>query len=331
MINSMSGDGTLDDPYDLGRSGYSLINNRELLVACLDACAATSVVEVGSERGLLTAELLDWAGETARVTSIEPSPTPELSALAEEHPSLTLVRSPSLEAIPSLARFDAYILDGDHNYYTVAAELDAIDARAGSEFPLVLAHDVCWPHGRRDTYYAPDLIPPGQRQPIEADAWVSPWDEGTSDGVGLEYPAVAAREGGPANGVLTAIEDFIASRDGLRFACVPAFFGLGVIWPEEVPWADDLAAVVGPLADHPVLKRLEANRVVHLLERQRLIRTTSGAAAGPAPEDDRTAELEDELRRLLGSRAFAIAARLSAMRGSDAVSPARLRSLLDRS
>ena len=155
----MPGDGAPEDPYDRGRTGYSLVNNRELVLGCLEARSARSVVEIGSEQGLFTAELLAWAGDEVRVAAVDPLPAPELAALAERSPTLTLARLPSVEAIPALPLFDAYILDGDHNYHTVAAELEAIETRAAGGFPLVLMHDVCWPHARRDSYYAPDRIP----------------------------------------------------------------------------------------------------------------------------------------------------------------------------
>jgi Methyltransferase domain len=318
----MAGDGAPGDPYDRIRVGYSLVNNRELVLRCLDAREARSVVEVGSERGLFTAELLTWAGERVRVAAVDPHPAPELLALAERSPTLKLVRSHSVDAIPQLPPFDAYILDGDHNYHTVSAELAAIESRAAGEFPLVLMHDVCWPHARRDCYHAPERIPTSDRQEIARDAWVSPWEDGLSDGYGIQYPASAVSEGGPRNGVLTAVEDFVATRERLRFARVPAFFGLGALWSRGAPWAGGVEEVIGSIDDHPVLERLEGNRITHLIERQRL------ALAGQAATARITA-LEDELRLLRGSRAVAIAERLSSISGSGAVSRARISELLD--
>ena len=102
---------------------------------------------------------------------------------------------------------------------------------------------------------------------------------------------------------------------------MPTFFGLGVLWPAGASWADAVEAFVGPLDEHPALERLEGNRVTHLLERQRLALACEAAAV-------RIAALEDELRRLLDSRAVAVAERLSSVRGSDAVSRARIGALL---
>lgn len=331
-------DGAPEDPYDRDRVGYSLANNRELVERCLEACDARSVVEVGAQHGLFTRELLAWAGDRVEILAIDPLPEAELIALAASNPSLRLVEAPSLEAIPSLPRIDAYILDGDHNYHTVTGELEAIELKAtGAGFPLVLFHDVCWPHARRDSYYAPDRIPAASRQPIVENGAVSPWEPGiTSDGSGIPFSAVAAREGGTKNGVLTAIEDFLRGREGLRFARIPAFFGFGALWPEDATWAPAVEAIVAPLDNHPVLERLEGNRVAHLLERQRLsalctdLIDARAADAADAGASARIAELEAELNTLLGSRAFAVAERISTARGSDAVSRERLRKLLSR-
>ncbi len=36
--------------------------------------------------------------------------------------------------------------------------------QAGIQLPLILCHDVGWPHASRDSYYAPETIPPEHRQ-----------------------------------------------------------------------------------------------------------------------------------------------------------------------
>ena len=129
---------------------------------------------------------------------------------------------------------DAVILDGDHNYFTLSEELRLIAELAGERpLPLLLFHDVCWPHARRDTYYDASRIPEDERPPIGKNVGLFPGEPGT-DPAGLPYPWAALREGGPRNGTVTAIEDFMGSREGLRFAIVPAFFGFGVVWPEAI-------------------------------------------------------------------------------------------------
>src|SRR5215212_8344842 len=208
------------DPYanDPGRWAHSLIHHAELLLPCLDTVGARSVAEVGAYAGDLTRVLVDWAAKSgARVAAIDPSPQDSLVELARENDALELVRETSLEALRHVEIPDAVVIDGDHNHYTVSEELRLIDERAGSELPLLLFHDVSWPHGRRDDYYAPELVPEDRRQPIAEGGGLFPGVEGVRPG-GLPYRGAAAREGGPQNGVLTAVEDFVAERDDLRLA-----------------------------------------------------------------------------------------------------------------
>jgi hypothetical protein len=296
----------IDPETDPGRWGHSLANLVEILVPCLEAAQVRSIVELGAYAGDLTTVLADWAtGAGARVSAVDPSPQDRLVWLAAERPNVELVRETSIAALPSIPRADAVIIDGDHNYFTVSEELRLIDAGEG-DFPLVLLHDVCWPHGRRDDYYAPDQIPAEHRQPIAEGGGVFPGEPGIVPGA-LPYRAAAAREGGPRNGVLTAVEDFVAERARLRLAVVPAFFGLGVLWSRDAPWTDALAAVLAPWDRNPLLARLERNRVFHLAAGH--VSLTEAAVAR-----QRSERREALLRRLLDSSAFAVAERLSRLR-----------------
>ncbi len=138
-------------------------------------------------------------------------------------------------------------------------------ARTAAELPLLLFHDVCWPHGRRDDYFDAELDPGGGPPPggrARRVGW-SPPSQACATG-GLPYPRSAAREGGPGNGVLTAIEDFVASREELRLVVVPAFFGFGAVWHRAAPYDDELRRILDPWDRNPILERLEASRVHHL-------------------------------------------------------------------
>jgi hypothetical protein len=237
-------------------------------------------------------------------------PPEELLELKRERPELELVRKTSLEALPDLEPAEAIILDGDHNYFTTSRELQIIDDRAPrAGMPLVLLHDVGWPLARRDAYEAPEQIPEEHRQPMAHAVGLAPGEPGVVPG-GLFYSNVAAREGGPRNGVMTAIEDFIKERDGLCLAVVHAFFGLGVIWHEDAPWAGKVEALLAPWDRNPILKRLEENRIWHLIarldldheldaERERAQR--DGRQATPQPSGFATRL--SALRRRLNSRA----------------------------
>lgn len=312
---------------DPERWGHSLGNVMELLLPCLDTAAPQSVVELGAYAGDVTRLLLRWAAGTgARVWSVDPEPQAALVQLAEEHAELELVRATSHDALATLPAADAVIVDGDHNYYTVSEELRLIAERAraeGAPLPLMLCHDVCWPHARRDSYYAPQLIPAQERQPTADGGFVFPGDEGLHAG-GLPYPCPAVREGGPRNGVLTAIEDFVADHDELALAIVPAFFGLGVVWRRDAPWAGELGQLLAPWDRHPVLERLEGNRVLHLASWQVQRNQTAWLSESNARKDAL-------LRKLLQSRTFAVAISLSRLRqrGEPAFSKEEIRRLLD--
>ena len=72
---------------------------------------------------------------------------------------------------------------------------------------------------------------------------------------------VATREGGPQNGVLTAAEDFAARRGVLRLAVIPAFHGLGVLYPQDAEWSDPVRRFLEAWDRNPLLARLETDRV----------------------------------------------------------------------
>jgi hypothetical protein len=291
--------------HDPAQWGASLAHAAELLLPCLDAAGARSVLEIGAYAGDLTAILVDWARTSgARVTAVDPAPQPDLEALE----GVQLIRATSLEALPGLPLPDAIVIDGDHNYFTVREELRLIGERAaGADLPLLLFHDVGWPHARRDDYHNAGAIPADVRHPVAGGAGgLFPGDAGVRPD-GLPYPRSAAREGGPGNGVLTAVEDFVAERERLRLAVVPVFFGVGFVWHLDAPWSDGLAAVLDPWDRHPVLERMEANRVLHIAREYELAQ--------------RTARQEHVLRRMLESKAFAVAERLSKLRVRAGVAP----------
>ena len=305
------------DPYehDRARWGTSLAHTAELSLPCLDAAGARSVVEIGAYAGDFTRVLMAWAaGHDARVSAIDPAPEPGLVALAEAHPGLELIRATSLEALPEIPLPDAVVVDGDHNYWTVREELRLIGERAaGAALPLLLFHDVGWPHGRRDDYFDAQAIPPEARHPPAGDdGGLFPGDPGLRRD-GLPYPRSAAREGGPGNGVLTAIEDFVAGREDLRLAIVPVFFGLGVLWHRDAPWSDAVAAIVDPWDRNPVLERLEQNRVHQIAQAYRAASRLERHAAGQ----------EAVLRRMLESKAFSVAERLSRVRVRLGIAPSQ--------
>lgn len=308
VSNPLNLEAYYDDP-----TGWatSLANVAEVMLPCIEATEPRSVAEVGAYAGDLTRLLVDWAAaqdRTVTVMAIDPSPQDALVTLDAERPELELIRETSLDALPRIDVPDVVIIDGDHNYWTVSEELRIIAERApGKKLPLILLHDVEWPHARRDDYFAAEQIPADHRQPLAGEGkGIYPGDPGLRTG-GLPYPRSAEREGGPGNGVRTAVEDFVATDAGLRFATVPAFFGFGVVWHGDRKWAKRVAQVLEPWDDSQLVGRLEAGRVAHLAAEQTLLTEVFQAR-------ERRARQEAVLQRLLDSSAFAVAERLSRLR-----------------
>ncbi|MGO9954556.1 MAG: class I SAM-dependent methyltransferase [Solirubrobacteraceae bacterium] len=263
-------DPNLNDPL---RWATSMAHHFELLLPCLDVVGARSVVEIGAYTGQLTRVLADWAVQSgAGVVAVDPAPKEQLVALAQERDEVELIQASSFDALPRISMPDVLIIDGDHNYYTVSEELRLALDRAGATelLPLLLFHDVGWPHGRRDDYFDPARIPPGLLAPLVGEeAGIVPGHDGVRPD-GLPYPRSAAREGGPRNGVRTAVEDFVEGHDDLQLVVIPAFYGLGAVWHGDVPWAAEIAKLLRPWDRNPLLQRLEENRLHHIVRAYQL-------------------------------------------------------------
>lgn len=255
---------------------HSMAEFSDLIFGSLELAGARHIVEIGAEFGGMSQLLADFvAAAGGHLTSIDPTPKPDFVAWAARTPAVTHIAAPSLEVIDDLRDVDAWIIDGDHNYYTVYNELHAADragARDGKPL-LVFLHDVGWPTGRRDMYYAPERIPPAFRHAhaFGAGAMLDRIDLVPGEGFrGDADWAMANRSGGPRNGVLTAVEDFIAGAlstgRALAFAHVPAVFGLGVLFDVEAEWSPAVAQLVAPFHDNRLLSAVEHNRLRNYLK-----------------------------------------------------------------
>lgn len=186
-----------------------------LIEPLLDTLELDHVAEIGAGAGATTAKLLDLVARRDAVAHvIDPDPRFDVAVLEERYGRhLHFHRASSFRVLRTLPPLTAALIDGDHNWYTVVHELKAIDEaarRARRPFPLVMLHDVAWPYGRRDMYHEPGAIPPEFRQPWKRQPIM--WGRSTlSDARGINPNfANAVSEGGERNGVLTALEDFIA-------------------------------------------------------------------------------------------------------------------------
>jgi hypothetical protein len=249
----------------------------EIVHPLLTALGPRTIVEIGSESGKTTRRLLELAAEIGAVVhAIDPLPGFDVDAWQREHGERLVVhRLPSLVALPSVAPMDVVLIDGDHNWYTVFHELALIEqcaAELAQPMPLVLLHDVAWPYGRRDLYYDPAMIPEEHRQPY-ARRGISPTSsELLPEGGFNAHLCNALREGGKKNGVLTAVEDYLAqSPHAFMVARIPAAFGLAILLPRAL--ADDKPEVARQVAPWTVpaverfIDRLEVARIAMLAPR----------------------------------------------------------------
>jgi O-antigen biosynthesis protein len=204
-----------------------------LILPLLDALSPRRIVEVGVELGTVTVPLLRWAqAHDATVHAIDPDPNLSVDRLLAEHGErLRFHRATSLEVLEDVTDVDLALIDGDHNWYTVIHELRALEARAredGREPPVILLHDVGWPYGRRDLYYDPRGIPAAHRQP-HARGGLAPGRAELGPGLN-DHLENALLEGTPANGVLSAVEDFLAeSPSEWRMWTLPGLCGMAIL------------------------------------------------------------------------------------------------------
>jgi hypothetical protein len=254
---------------------HSMSEFSEIITEALDLAGAREIVEIGAEFGGMSSVLADYAAaQDGRLTSVDPCPKDEFVRWAAEHPDVRHIAKTSFDAFDELEHVDAWVIDGDHNWYTVYNELKRVDgicARDGKPL-LAFLHDVAWPWARRDLYYAPDRIPAAFRHPYSFEGGVTLDHPGLLRDRGfrgLGQYAVAAHEGGPCNGVLTAVEDYIddarGEGRGIAFARIPAVFGLGILFSTDADWAPALSELIIPWHENQLVARLEENRLRNYL------------------------------------------------------------------
>lgn len=208
----------------------------EVVRPFIEALDEGPIVEIGCASGDTTEKLAELAvGLDMVLHAIDPDPQFDLAEFDVRFGRhFQFHRERSHDALERIEPAAAVLIDGDHNWYTVHGELtrlERIAASAGCHFPLVMLHDVEWPYARRDMYYEPDAIPEEWRKP-----WAQrgiKWGQGPLDedggGVNSRF-ANALEEGGPRNGVLTAVEDFVAQSElSLEMRTVNGEAGLGLL------------------------------------------------------------------------------------------------------
>ncbi len=206
----------------------------------LDLLPVRSILQMGAGTGEL-GELLAAYCEArhAKLTIIEPFRQFDADAMTKRYTShVNLPRGSSLELLPTLLAFDVVFIDGDPNYSTVHRELCLIQDHArkhGVSFPVTLIHNTGWPYAFRDRYRDPGSIPETERHTYTEGGLT------LSSAIPLEDCGISARsfhairEGGPKNGVATAVEDFLGkSANTLLRYSIAGFHGLTILIPREL-------------------------------------------------------------------------------------------------
>jgi hypothetical protein len=205
-----------------------------LLERMLEAAEPEVILEVGAGTGRNTSNLATFAeSHDCVVHVVDPEPGFDVDAWRREHPALVFHRARSVDALPEIGEVDVALLDGDHNWFTVHRELELVgEAAAGAArpFPLTFVSNVSWPYARRDSYADPPAIP-GEHLHPHRKAGIVFGEAALSDERGINGGLFnAEQEGTPRNGVLTAVEDFVAETgSALALQLVPGYSGLAVL------------------------------------------------------------------------------------------------------
>lgn len=246
----------------------------QIIEPLLEALQPAVIVEIGSDKGGNTRNLLEFCEKTDAVLHVvDPAPKYDVAEWQQRYGDrFIFYKDLSLNALPEIENFDVVFIDGDHNWYTVYNELKLIEEFSDA-FPLVLLHDIDWPYGRRDLYYDPDTIPEGYRKPYTKKG-LRPDSEGMLEKGGLNQQLYkAVHEGGSRNGVFTAVEDFMQETgQEVDLIRIPGFHGLGILIPAWLRENEVMASVLKiwhlPPAVLQHIERLEKTWLEAEIQRQ---------------------------------------------------------------
>lgn len=203
---------------------------QSVILPFIRTCGYRKICEIGAQRGENTDKLL--IDSSVNITVIDPCLDRDLLSKYSTSNRVKICMGLSLDILPILSDpFDCILIDGDHNWYTVFHELTLIEER-NLILPggTIFLHDVEWPCGRRDLYYQLETIPVEFRQPCAKKGVIRGQSSLSSSPSLNDGLWNADHEGGPRNGVLTAIEDFLkAHRGQYFFFSITSEYGLGVL------------------------------------------------------------------------------------------------------
>lgn len=132
-----------------------------------------------------------------------------------------LVQDEIINEISDCKNYEAIFLNDDPNWYTILNELDIIK-KTNDEFPLVFICNCVFPYKRRDAYIDPKAIP---------DEFLNDCSKGLKINDVNIYDGFyhANQNNTPKNGVLTAVEDFIAKNSDIALCDIKLSNGIIIL------------------------------------------------------------------------------------------------------
>jgi len=254
----------------------SMCNYASLYLPILQVLKPKHICEIGCDKGENTRILIDFCKNNgSRLTIVDPFEiNKNLKKYIDSYDFVKHVKEKSVDFLKSEnSMAQVYFIDGDHNYVTLSQELELIDQLSfGVSSPVcVFIHDLSWPCAYRDLYYSPkDLGIPESCYSTEKGPSLYT-TELASDGLpALSRLAFRLTEGGEANGVLKAVEDFREMKTKWKFIWIPSLYGLGIMWTGEA-LSEDQERVFDEVTEHfgffrEFLSILEWNRLVLYLQ-----------------------------------------------------------------
>lgn len=248
----------------------SMVPFASIIFPVLELIKPKRICEIGSAAGdhsrLLHQFLKRYSGQ---LMMIDPAPRGPFAEWVDQcEGAVTHIPECSLSGIPKVGSADVWFIDGDHNWYTVYNELLLIDraTQDGHHPALIFLHDVGWPCGRRDMYYDPRQIPAEFTHPFSLpDVGIVMENLPSMKGL-LVGPNWALKEGGPRNGVMTAVEDFIqVATQKYHLINIPILLGLGVLVSANHPYAEHIVKHFAPYHNNSLLAILEQDRITQYM------------------------------------------------------------------
>lgn len=214
---------------------HSMSNFKEIFDKILNIYQPKIIVEIGCEYAGSTIQFLEYCKKNdAKLIIIDPSPYVDVNKVLHKYTDYyTFLNERSLDGLSVIPKADLYVVDGDHNYWTVKNELIKIFDQNN---PLVILHDVGFPWARRDLYYNPKDIPVEFLSEYSYVKGININNQVVDFGgfTGKGDFAFSLKANTKDVGVLTAIENFLESRTDLFYVEIPLIFGLGFIGNELI-------------------------------------------------------------------------------------------------